>query len=126
MAVLGSYVTVPSTSEPAAEILRWGFTISAWIQPFNHSQGYILARSSADGTTLYYSLLLVATATSTTLEMTTTSASSLVSNLYLLRIDTHFCIKFNGVGIVLFPVYDIIIYSLEVKCSGTMQNNFEI
>ncbi|KAK7486800.1 hypothetical protein BaRGS_00021947, partial [Batillaria attramentaria] len=70
-----SHVTVPSSAEPAAADLSDGFSISAWVQPSPLCNGYIVARSSADGTSHYYSLRLTATAASTTLDMTLTGSS---------------------------------------------------
>ena len=74
-----SYITVPGDLEPTAEDLSQGFSISAWVQPSPLCNGYIVARSRTDGTSHYYSLRLIATATSTTLDMTISSDSSLVS-----------------------------------------------
>ena len=77
-----SYVTVPSTSEPTVEELSEGFTISAWVQPSPLCDGYIVARSSADGTSHYYSLRLTASATATNLTMTIAADSTGVSNVF--------------------------------------------
>ncbi|XP_076465121.1 adhesion G-protein coupled receptor V1-like [Babylonia areolata] len=75
-----SYVTIPSSLEPAEDDFSAGFSISAWVQPYPQCDGYIVARGSADGTDLYFGLRLVTTASSTTFDMTLSSESSVANN----------------------------------------------
>lgn len=42
--------------QPAASDIMDGFSVSAWFQTISHSEGYILAKTSGDGSRHFYAL----------------------------------------------------------------------
>ncbi|KAL8615956.1 hypothetical protein ACOMHN_034632 [Nucella lapillus] len=117
-----SYVTIPSASEPTADTFRDGFSISAWVQPSPLCDGYIIARGTADGSTLYYGLRLVATAMSTTFNLTLSSESSVSNNLDPIVSSTvvqdghwHHVLVAVGNGTVLFYLDGTLINSSAIS-----------
>jgi hypothetical protein len=80
-------VTVPSTAEPKGDNLNAGFTISAWVQPSPLCDGFIVDRSTTDGSGQYYSVRLAATATSTTITLAITPVTAVVSGKVKVKVD---------------------------------------
>lgn len=65
----GSYVTVPAPAQPLPADIMNGFSLSAWVQPQPNTNGYILAKTSADGLKHFYSLKLLTSTSSSTIEL---------------------------------------------------------
>ncbi|KAK6179039.1 hypothetical protein SNE40_011486 [Patella caerulea] len=71
-----NFVTVNDRHKPNISSFENGFTLSAWVQPFPNTNGYIIAKTSTDGSQHYYSLKLASTATSTNLNLTISTSTS--------------------------------------------------
>ena len=54
--ITGCYVDVPSLYHMRSSEIRDGFSVSAWVRPQPNVDGYILAKTSADGSRHYYAL----------------------------------------------------------------------
>jgi G-protein coupled receptor 98 len=54
-----SRITVPSELHPSASIISLGFTLSAWVQPASAVNGYIIAKTTPDTKTRFYTLALL-------------------------------------------------------------------
>ncbi|KAI8777860.1 G-protein coupled receptor 98, partial [Biomphalaria glabrata] len=80
-----NFITVSSVDEPALATLSADFSLSAWVLPNANTNGYILSRCTSDGGTHYYSLKLVLTATSTTIQL---RLSTRVQTNQLLSVDS--------------------------------------
>ncbi|XP_055956200.1 adhesion G-protein coupled receptor V1 [Patella vulgata] len=73
---LENFVTVDDRHKPNISSFENGFTLSAWVQPFPNTNGYIIAKTSTDGSQHYYSLKLASTATSTNFDLTISTSTS--------------------------------------------------
>ena len=59
MNVAGCYVNVSSEYHMKSAEVRDGFSLGAWVRPEPNVDGYILAKTSADGTRHYYALKIM-------------------------------------------------------------------
>lgn len=62
-----SYISVQEQYRPSKEDIADGFSLSAWIQPQDNTDGYILAKTNPDGSRLFYSLKIITTTVGTQL-----------------------------------------------------------
>ncbi|XP_048257204.1 adhesion G-protein coupled receptor V1-like isoform X2 [Haliotis rufescens] len=78
----GSYVTVPAAAQPLPADIMNGFSLSAWVQPQPNTNGYILAKTSADGLKHFYSLKLLTSTSSSTIELALARSNTGGSHVY--------------------------------------------
>ena len=55
-----AYINVRKEYQPTKEDIADGFSLSAWVQVFGDTEGYILAKTNPDGSRHFYTLKLIA------------------------------------------------------------------
>ena len=74
-----SFINVPAQYWPDKNDIADGFSMSAWIQPQENTNGYILSKSNPDGSRVFYSLKIITTNVGTQLIVGYSATGSNVS-----------------------------------------------
>ena len=82
-AISGSYLTVPPAYQTSRANIESGFSISAWLQTAPNTNGFVLAKTTADGNRHYYAVKVVTNSLTTALEFRYTVATDMVCTILI-------------------------------------------
>ena len=84
-----SFISVSEQHQPDKEDIANGFSLSAWVQPFENTDGYILAKTNPDGSRHFYSLRIITTSIGTQLTLGYSASGSNVRNFLLFSAEKN-------------------------------------